>query len=79
MILSKHFSHVLPSNLFGRCEYLIDDRLYVFLRGIDLRAGRKATATAAYSSALKYFSTGMALLDERDWSAASCRDPSRSP
>jgi PAS domain S-box-containing protein len=34
---------------------------------INLRAGRKAKASAAYESALAYFSAGMALLDERDW------------
>ncbi|HWX91311.1 MAG TPA: AAA family ATPase, partial [Terriglobales bacterium] len=34
---------------------------------IDLRAGRKAKASAAYASARAYFSAGMALLDERDW------------
>ena len=34
---------------------------------IDLRAGRKAKASAAYASAHAYFSAGMALLDERDW------------
>ena len=34
---------------------------------IDLRAGRKAKASAAYASARKYFSAGMALLDESDW------------
>ncbi|MDB5411309.1 MAG: domain S-box-containing protein, partial [Rhodospirillales bacterium] len=34
---------------------------------IDLRAGRKAKAAAAYASARAYFSAGMALLDERDW------------
>src|SRR2546426_1796297 len=34
---------------------------------IDLRAGRKAKAPAAYASARAYFSAGMALLDERDW------------
>jgi PAS domain S-box-containing protein len=34
---------------------------------IDLRAGRKAKASAAYASACAYFSAGMALLDERDW------------
>ena len=36
---------------------------------IDLRAGRKAKASAAYASARAYFSAGMALLDERDWSS----------
>jgi PAS domain S-box-containing protein len=34
---------------------------------INLRAGRKAKASAAYESALAYFLAGMALLDERDW------------
>jgi PAS domain S-box-containing protein len=34
---------------------------------INLRAGRKAKASAAYSSALAYLSAGMALLDESDW------------
>jgi len=33
----------------------------------DLRAGRKAKASAAYASACAYFSAGMALLDDRDW------------
>jgi PAS domain S-box-containing protein len=35
---------------------------------IDLRAGRKAQASAAYESACKYFRAGMALLDDKDWS-----------
>ncbi|MGA7803785.1 ATP-binding sensor histidine kinase [Bradyrhizobium sp.] len=34
---------------------------------IDLRAGRKAKASAAYASASTYLAAGMALLDERDW------------
>jgi predicted ATPase len=34
---------------------------------INLRAGRKAKASAAFASACAYFSAGMALLDERDW------------
>lgn len=36
---------------------------------IDLRAARKAKASTAYASAREYFSAGMALLDERDWSS----------
>jgi predicted ATPase len=36
---------------------------------IDLRAGRKAKASAAYASALSYFSVGIALLDEKDWAS----------
>jgi signal transduction histidine kinase/ActR/RegA family two-component response regulator len=34
---------------------------------INLRAGRKAKASAAYASACVYFSAGMALLDDEDW------------
>jgi PAS domain S-box-containing protein len=34
---------------------------------INLRAGRKAKAAAAYASALAYLSAGMAPLDETDW------------
>jgi predicted ATPase len=34
---------------------------------IDLRAGLKAKASAAYASARAYFSAGTALLDERNW------------
>jgi len=34
---------------------------------IDLRAGLKAKASAAFASARAYFAGGMALLDERDW------------
>ncbi len=37
------------------------------MAAIDLRAGRKAKASAAYASARAYFSAGMALLDESDW------------
>jgi predicted ATPase len=41
----------------------------VRIAAIDLRAGRKAKASAAYASALAYFAAGMALLDESDWSS----------
>jgi predicted ATPase len=34
---------------------------------LDLRAGRKAKASAAYPSACVYLATGMALLDNSDW------------
>ena len=36
---------------------------------INLRAGRKAKASAAYASACVYLATGMALLEESDWSS----------
>jgi predicted ATPase/signal transduction histidine kinase len=34
---------------------------------LHLRTGRKAKASAAYASARTYFGSGIALLDERDW------------
>ena len=34
---------------------------------INLRAGRKAKASAAFASACAYLAAGMALLDEREW------------
>jgi predicted ATPase/signal transduction histidine kinase/GAF domain-containing protein len=34
---------------------------------IDLRAGRRAKASAAYASACVYFGAGIALLEESDW------------
>jgi PAS domain S-box-containing protein len=34
---------------------------------LNLRAGRKAKASAAYTSACMYLATGMALLDDSDW------------
>jgi PAS domain S-box-containing protein len=36
---------------------------------IDLHAGRKAKASAAFESACAYLASGMALLDETDWSS----------
>ncbi len=36
---------------------------------INLHAGRKANSSAAYASACTYFSSGMVLLDESDWSS----------
>ena len=36
---------------------------------MDLRAGRKAKASAAHASARVYLAAGMALLDEGDWSS----------
>ena len=42
-----------------------DERVQVAM--LDLRAGRKAKASAAYASARAYFTAGIALLDERDW------------
>ena len=46
---------------------LIDRDEKVHAAAIDLRAGRKAKASAAYASARAYFSAGMTLLNESDW------------
>ena len=46
---------------------LIDRDEKVQAATIDLRAGRKAKASAAYASACVYLAAGMALLDESDW------------
>ncbi len=48
-------------------ERLIDRDEKVQVATIDLRAGRKAKASAAYASARAYYSAGMTLLDEREW------------
>ena len=48
---------------------LIDHDEKVQVAAIDLKAGRKAKASAAYASAHAYFAAGMALLDDRDWSS----------
>jgi PAS domain S-box-containing protein len=56
------------ANQFNRGATLLidrDEKAQVAM--INLRAGRKAKSSAAYVSALAYFSAGMVLLDERDW------------
>jgi PAS domain S-box-containing protein len=66
--LADHLFDV--ANQFNRgAELLIDHNEKVQVAGIDLRAGRKAKESAAYASAREYFSSGMALLDESDWSS----------
>ena len=66
--LAEHLFDV--ANQFNRgAALLIDRNEKCRWRRIHLRAGRKAKASAAYASARAYFSAGMALLDERDWSS----------
>jgi len=56
------------ANQFNRGAALLVDRTEkADVAALNLRAGRKAKASAAYASARAYFSAGMALLDERDW------------
>jgi predicted ATPase len=55
---------------FNRGSTLIVDRdERAQVATLNLRAGRKAQASAAYTSACAYLASGMALLDERDWSS----------
>jgi PAS domain S-box-containing protein len=64
--LAEHLFDV--ANQFNRGAVLLVDRdEKTLVATIDLRAGRKAKASAAFASARAYFSAGMALLDERDW------------
>jgi len=64
--LTEHLFDVV--NQFDRgAAGLIDRDEKAQVATIDLRAGRKAKASAAYASARAYFLAGMALLDERDW------------
>jgi PAS domain S-box-containing protein len=64
--LAEHLFDV--ANQFNRgATRLIDRDEKAQVATIELRAGRKAKASAAYASAGAYFSAGMALLDERDW------------
>jgi hypothetical protein len=66
--LAEHLFDV--ANQFNRgAALLVDHDEKVQVATLDLRAGRKAKASAAYASARAYFSAGMALLDERDWSS----------
>ena len=55
--MSRTCSIAAPARLIDR-----DEKVQVAT--IDLRAGRKAKASAAYASARAYFAAGMALLDE---------------
>jgi PAS domain S-box-containing protein len=48
---------------------LIDRDEKAQVAAIDLRAGRKAKASAAYESACIHFAARMGLLDEKDWSS----------
>jgi PAS domain S-box-containing protein len=64
--LAEHLFDV--ANQFNRGAALLIDRdEKAHVATIDLGAGRKARASAAYMSARGYFSAGMALLDEGDW------------
>ena len=64
--LAEHIFDV--ANQFNRgAARLIDRGEKTRVATIDLRAGRRAKASAAYASACVYLAAGMAPLDETDW------------
>jgi PAS domain S-box-containing protein len=64
--LAEHLFDV--ANQFNRgAARLIDRDEKAQVAMIDLRAGRKAKASAAYASACVYLVAGMALLDQSNW------------
>ncbi len=66
--LAEHLFDVVNQLNQGAAR-LIDRDVKAEVATINLRAGRKAKTSAAYASALAYFSAGVALLDENDWSS----------
>jgi hypothetical protein len=64
--LAEHLFDV-ASQLYRGAARLIHRDEKAQVARIDLRAGQRAKASAAYASACVYLSAGMALLDERDW------------
>jgi predicted ATPase len=65
--LAEHLFEVTNQFNHGVAS-LVDQDEKAQVARINLRVGRKAKAAAAYASAHAYFSVGMALLDETDWS-----------
>jgi PAS domain S-box-containing protein len=67
--LAEHVFDV--ANQFNRGAALLDDRdERARVAAIDLRAGRRAKASAAYASARLYLAAGIALLDETYWTGS---------
>ena len=58
------------ANQLNRGAVLLIGAEKIKAAAIDLRAGRRAKASAAYASARTYFAAGMALLCEGDWSSS---------
>jgi predicted ATPase len=66
--LAEHLLDV-ANQLNRGAARLIDRDEKAQVAAIDLRAGRRAKASAAYASACVYFAAGMELMDDRDWSS----------
>ena len=76
MLLASMTADQLDEHLFDVANQLnrgaallIDRDEKAQVATFNLRTGRKAKASAAYASARTYFASGIALLDERDWSS----------
>jgi PAS domain S-box-containing protein len=65
--LAEHLFNV-ASQLNRGAALLVDVKEKADIAAINLSAGRKAKASAAYASARAYFAVGMALLDKQAWS-----------
>ena len=64
--LAKHLFDV--ANQFNRgAALLVDRHERASVAAINLRAGQKARASAAFASARMYFVTGMSVLDDTEW------------
>jgi predicted ATPase len=66
--LSEHLFDV-ASQLNRGSKGLTQRNEKIRVASINLRAGRKASAAAAYASARAYFTAGMELFEEEDWAA----------
>jgi PAS domain S-box-containing protein len=59
----------LANHLNRGAPLLVEHEEKVRVAEIDLLAGRKAKASAAYTSARTYFLSGMTLLEQKDWAS----------
>jgi predicted ATPase/signal transduction histidine kinase len=59
----------VANQFFRGAALIVDQGEKTQVATINLRAGRKAKASAAYASARAYLASGTALMDERDWSS----------
>jgi predicted ATPase len=66
--LGEHLFEV-ANQLNRGAELLLDRDERVQVAAINLRAGRKAKASSAHAAARSHFASGMALMDEKDWSS----------
>ena len=73
--LTAHFNQAeLEEKLFELAnqwnlgaDRIIDKKEKLYLANLNLMAGHKAIASAAYPQALQYFEKGLYVLDEQDW------------